>query len=220
MFRRVKQSDGYTPPVRSDPTDLDSLLIRSFENTALFLVSSFQYILVAIVFSIGPPYRQSNLRNRGLVITCILLVVFTTYVVLQPTEWISNVFEMVDLSTSFRRTIIVWALANFAMSWVGETWLFPWLAPNAAKYARIACYIIRRFVFRSEYTQVPMAELGNSGAPNKRRAADNTDSLSTTVNECDLEDARREPTWEEISQKSNIKPFKRILRDMGIPSWY
>ncbi|KAJ2629056.1 hypothetical protein H4R22_003548 [Coemansia sp. RSA 1290] len=239
IFRLVKHSDGYTPPVREDPTDLDSLLIKSFENTALFLASSFQYILVAVVFSIGPPYRQSNLRNVGLVITCTLLVAFTMFVTLQPNRWCKDMFEMVSLSVSFRRTIVTWAIVNFGLSWVCESWAFPQLAPLAAKYSRIARYLLYRYVFRnsySQYTQLATADANVSSAANKRRSGNRSDQAnstsSATANNSDcelasgmlsayeLEGGHREPTWEQISQKTNIKPFKRILRDMGIPSWY
>ncbi|KAJ2852596.1 hypothetical protein IWW36_000225 [Coemansia brasiliensis] len=237
IFRLVKHSDGYMPPVREDPTDLDSLLIRSFENTALFLASSFQYILVAVVFSIGPPYRQSNLRNVGLVVTCTLLVAFTMFVTLQPNRWCKDVFEMVNLSTSFRRTIVVWAIFNFSLSWVCESWAFPRLAPLAAKYGRIARYLLHRYIFRhsySQYTQLATADANANSPANKRRSGNRSDhansSSSATANNsdsevasgalsaCELEGGHREPTWEQISQKTNIKPFKRILRDMGIPS--
>lgn len=54
----------YTSPVLNDPgSDEGRLAARNYENSALFLVSCFQYILVAAVFSIGPPYRKPMWTN-------------------------------------------------------------------------------------------------------------------------------------------------------------
>jgi hypothetical protein len=54
----------YTPPPPSDPSSDDNHLeSTNYENSTLFLLSCFQYVLVAAVFSIGPPYRKSMWTN-------------------------------------------------------------------------------------------------------------------------------------------------------------
>lgn len=54
----------YQPPPPNDPSaDDNKLEATNFENSTLFLISCFQYILVAAVFSIGPPYRRPMWTN-------------------------------------------------------------------------------------------------------------------------------------------------------------
>ncbi|KAJ1860752.1 hypothetical protein LPJ73_001246 [Coemansia sp. RSA 2703] len=228
VFRMVKHSAGYQPPVREDPEDRDSLLIRSFENSALFLASSFQYVLVACVFSIGPPYRQSNLRNLGLVLTCLALFSFTTYLVLRPNPYVLSLFELVQLSEPFRRTLLLLAVVNFALSAAGEYWVFPRLAPSLARLVRIARYLVDRHVvrrFAGPYARVHAQDLDDDDAAGKYRyGGPVSGSSSVTVNGemgSQLEQAFEGPrTWADVARKTESKPFKRILREMGIPAWY
>lgn len=44
-------------------TEVDDHNIKNFENTSIFYVSCFQYLIVAIVFSKGKPFRQPSYKN-------------------------------------------------------------------------------------------------------------------------------------------------------------
>lgn len=56
------------PSVRYIPPhlDRDKSNIENSQNTALFLMSCYEYILSGIVLSVGPPFRQAISHNRML----------------------------------------------------------------------------------------------------------------------------------------------------------
>nr|CAG8510149.1 13919_t:CDS:10 [Entrophospora candida] len=60
VFLLVRRQPWYRPP-KYDPDDEK---IKCYESTVLFLISCFQYILMAIVFSVGPPYRKPITSNE------------------------------------------------------------------------------------------------------------------------------------------------------------
>lgn len=59
-FEVVRRQKWYEKPV----LDPEKSNITNSENTTLFLVSCYQYILSAIVLSVGKPFRQSMAHNR------------------------------------------------------------------------------------------------------------------------------------------------------------
>lgn len=52
-------SHRFRPP----QVDLENTNIENSENTALFLFSCFQYILISVVLSVGPPFRKPMTSN-------------------------------------------------------------------------------------------------------------------------------------------------------------
>ena len=49
----------YIPPI----VDPDNPEIKNSDNTVLFLMSCYQYIMIALILSVGPPYREPMLQN-------------------------------------------------------------------------------------------------------------------------------------------------------------
>jgi cation-transporting P-type ATPase 13A2 len=62
VYTLVRKQPWYTPPV----IDPDEKNISCYENTSLFLFSCFQYVLIAVIFSVGPPYRKKMTSNGKL----------------------------------------------------------------------------------------------------------------------------------------------------------
>ncbi|KAI8150400.1 ATPase [Fennellomyces sp. T-0311] len=120
----TRQQVWYVAPVFNP----DGENIQSYENTVLFLLSSFQYILIAVVFSVGPPYRKPLWTNGRLVFTLVTLVTLTIWCVLFPAEWLSNILELETIPFSFRMFILVLAGVNLIVCYTCEKYFFPYFA--------------------------------------------------------------------------------------------
>jgi cation-transporting ATPase 13A2 len=49
-------------PYEESP-DEDEIYLASYQNTAVFTVSSFQYLMQAVIYSKGSPFRENMLQN-------------------------------------------------------------------------------------------------------------------------------------------------------------
>ncbi|WWD04834.1 hypothetical protein V865_002905 [Kwoniella europaea PYCC6329] len=110
VFVWVRKQSWYTPP----DTNVDKLETFNYENSALFLVSCFQYILVAGVFSVGPPYRKPLYTNPSLVICLLGLGAFSTYVLLSPAQPIALILDIIKLPLEFKFELLLIAAINIA----------------------------------------------------------------------------------------------------------
>uniref|UniRef100_A0A8B9KNN0 ATPase 13A3 n=1 Tax=Astyanax mexicanus TaxID=7994 RepID=A0A8B9KNN0_ASTMX len=108
--------------------------IMNYENTTLFYVSSFQYLIVAIVFSKGKPFRQPSYKNWPFMLSVLSLYMFLFVIMLFPVPEIDEFLEIVCVPMKWRLTMVFIVLANAAVSvlveggldWCGSRYL-PWL---------------------------------------------------------------------------------------------
>ncbi|KAG2119505.1 uncharacterized protein F5147DRAFT_664357 [Suillus discolor] len=121
-FFWVKRQDWYHTPDADPYGNGAHLKATNFENSTLFLVSCFQYILVAAVFSIGPPYRKSMWTNGWLMASVTGLSLLNLLVLLQPPKPIRLILELMPLPISGRAWLGVFALTNIFVSLAFEQW--------------------------------------------------------------------------------------------------
>lgn len=57
---------------------------QSYENTAVFNVSCFQYIILAVMFAQGAPFRKNLLSNIPFLINLLLCVAVALWLIIYP----------------------------------------------------------------------------------------------------------------------------------------
>ncbi|NWJ08574.1 AT133 ATPase, partial [Crypturellus undulatus] len=100
--------------------------IKNYENTTLFFISSFQYLIVAIVFSKGKPFRQPCYKNFLFVISVLVLYVFILFIMLHPVESIETVLELVCVPNEWRHRILIIVIVNAIVSVLVEEAVDHW----------------------------------------------------------------------------------------------
>lgn len=120
----VREQSWYQPPV----LDREHSNHTNSENTTLFLLSCYQYIFVAVVLSVGPPFRQSMAHNLPFVVTMLVALGLSSYMLFDPAPWLMEWMELTWMSSKFRVFVLVLAIGSFACSYLAERQLFPRLA--------------------------------------------------------------------------------------------
>lgn len=91
-----------------------------YENYAVFCVSMFQYVAMAVVFSKGKPYRKPLYTNPLYTISLLLTTFFCLYLTLIPHQWIADLLEMKMPPMEGRVAMIVISLIFFICCFVVE----------------------------------------------------------------------------------------------------
>lgn len=91
--------------------------VQSSDNTVLFFVSNFQYILTAVVLSQGPPYREPMIKNIGFILDISLsMLVSFGLMYLNVQTWLGELLQLTNISDTFKWLILTTAAANYYAS--------------------------------------------------------------------------------------------------------
>ncbi|XP_008837258.1 probable cation-transporting ATPase 13A3 isoform X3 [Nannospalax galili] len=107
-------------------TELEKCKIQNYENTTVFFISSFQYLIVAIAFSKGKPFRQPCYKNYFFVISVIILYVFILFIMLHPVASVQQVLEIVCVPYQWRLHLLIIVLTNAFVSIMVEESVDRW----------------------------------------------------------------------------------------------
>lgn len=103
--------------------------VKSSDNTVLFLFTNFQYILIAVVLSKGPPYRSPIHENWPFLVNLILATAISTSLFLIPQDsWLGDFMQLTNLGPKTYGLLVVTAAGNLLLMKLGEDWWFPNLA--------------------------------------------------------------------------------------------
>ncbi|XP_075212316.1 polyamine-transporting ATPase anne boleyn isoform X2 [Lycorma delicatula] len=122
-FYSVQHYDWFVP-YNSSSTESPGC----YENYAVFTVSSLQYIILAVVFSKGPPYRKRLISNWSLLISVFVSCAFTSYLIIGPFVWLAEKFEL-TIPKAYDFKIVVFALGfgNFVLATLLEFFICDYL---------------------------------------------------------------------------------------------
>lgn len=97
--------DWYLPIALNTTTNEENIV--GMENTAIFGVSAFQYLILSFVFSQGPPYRTRIWANMPFLLSLVGLTIATIVILISPSLEITRAFELAVYNSQWGEANIV-----------------------------------------------------------------------------------------------------------------
>ena len=109
----VQQQSWYRPMngIRAAYLEEGEQFVAYYETTVNFIHSSYQYIIIALVFSIGHPHRRPVYTNIPMIVSTLITVVILLLVQFLPSDKIPGL-ELADIPSTSYKFLMVGVLAG------------------------------------------------------------------------------------------------------------
>ena len=98
-----------------------------YNNSILFLISNFQYLMSAITFSITYPFKKTIFKNCLLLFYIIIGFTYFAYVIIDPDYLSLKYLNINSFPYSFRRLFLSICFLNIFCSYLFESYLVPYI---------------------------------------------------------------------------------------------
>ncbi|BFZ22994.1 hypothetical protein BsWGS_26032 [Bradybaena similaris] len=135
MFFNVKEQPWFVPYKENKEGNY-----QCHENAAVFLISAYQVIILAVVFSKGAPFRKSIFSNWLFMVNIIVGLGMNIWITMYPTDPIAHLIGLeVFPSLKYRALFLGVALINFILSYSTEKFIID----NEVIRGKISSYLKR-----------------------------------------------------------------------------
>ncbi|KAL4403749.1 ATPase [Colletotrichum abscissum] len=130
VYVAVRKQSWYVPPrVNHDKSN-----IKNSENTVLFLVSCFEYILAGVVLNAGPPFREKAMTNWPFMTTIVATLSITIWMIIGPGHSVRHLMQLTKTSWDFELFMILLGGVYLVAAWISEKYLFQKLARAVGRF--------------------------------------------------------------------------------------
>lgn len=111
--------------------------VSSTDNTVLFFYSTFQYILVALMLTVGPPYREPVVNNIPFIMT-IVGTIFVSLILMciDVNSWFGNLMDLTWLSFEVKFGLFTGAIVNYVMLELSNKYVFSRLSRFVKRFTK------------------------------------------------------------------------------------
>ncbi|KAJ6784857.1 hypothetical protein PWT90_00877 [Aphanocladium album] len=143
----VREQQWYIPPVIGhDESD-----IKNSENSALFLVSCFEYVFSGVILNAGPPFRESTTQNWPFIVTVLMSLGITLFMVIGSSEWLNKLMELTKMSWNYKLFLVGLGCLYLGVAWTFEKYA---AAPLAKFMGQAKISATRKQKQRKQYKEI------------------------------------------------------------------